>query len=176
MSEISEVEALIAKKKWKAAHDRLLEELTLAPSDHWLWMQLSLTSYEQHDYEKAETYARRAVELQPDCPLALWHYAGSLSMTGKEDTALAVWLLILGMDLERVAHGECGEGMDWAMQLVNDVHYRMGRLYQHQGKRGLARASFQKYLHNRSHGVGSIYEIADAKKHLAAVSPAPAAP
>ena len=70
-------------------------------------------------------------------------------------------------DLEEVAYGECGEGMDWAMQLINDVHYRMGRYFQWKGDDERARASFAKYLHNRSHGVGSIYDRKPVEEYLA---------
>ncbi len=51
-------------------------------------------------------------------------------MNGREDAALVIWTILRDMDLEEVAYGECGEGMDWALQLLNDVHYRVGRYYQ----------------------------------------------
>jgi hypothetical protein len=60
--------------------------------------------------------------------------------------------------------------MDWAMQLVNDVHCRIGRYYQWKGEPELARASFLKYLHNRDHGVSSIYDREAVKKYLADLS------
>jgi hypothetical protein len=88
-------------------------------------------------------------------------------MAGRESAALAIWTILLDMDLEEIAYGECGEGMDWAMQLVNDVHYRMGRYFQWKGEEKQARASFEKYLHNRAHGVGSIYELKRAEEYLA---------
>ena len=130
-------------------------------------MTLSLTFYEQKKYEKALQCSKRAVELQADCPLALWHYAGSLYMTGREDAALAIWTILRDMDLEDVAYGECGEGMDWAMQLINDVHYRIGRYYQWKKDAERACVSFKKYLHNRDHGVGSIYDKKKVMEYLA---------
>ena len=78
-----------------------------------------------------------------------------------------MWTLLLEMDVEKVAYGECGEGMDWALQLLNDVHYRIGRYYQYKGDWANARKSFDKYLHNRENGVGSIYKREDAEVHLA---------
>jgi hypothetical protein len=88
-------------------------------------------------------------------------------MTGRESAALATWTLLLEMDLEEVAQGECSEGMDWAMQFVNDVHYRVGRYYQRHEKVEQARESFEKYLHNRAHGVGSIYDSRQVEELLA---------
>jgi tetratricopeptide (TPR) repeat protein len=130
-------------------------------------MHLSLTYYEQKKYEIALKCSMRAVELKPGCALALWHYAGCLEMTASEDAALAIWTLILNKDLEEVAYGECGEGMDWAMQLLNDVHYRMGKYFRRKGQNEPARESFKKYLHNRSHGVGSIYDKKQVESYLA---------
>jgi tetratricopeptide (TPR) repeat protein len=134
-----------------------------------------LAYYESRRYEKALECAKRAVELQANCPLALWHYAGSLFMSGHESSALVIWTLLLDMDLEDVAYGECGEGMDAALQLINDVHYRVGRYYQWKGDRENACVSFRKYLHNRAHGVGSIYDAEQVKRYLRQLAPEPAA-
>jgi tetratricopeptide (TPR) repeat protein len=160
------IERLVEQKKWGEARSLIMDELVSAPTDHWLWLTLSLTYYEENQYETALQCSKRAVEYQPDCPLALWHYAGSLFMSGREDAALAIWTVLLDMDLEKVAYGECGEGMDWALQLLNDVHYRMGRYYQWKGRPELARASFEKYLENRRHRVGSIYDAGQAEEYL----------
>src|SRR5438270_398815 len=126
---MAEIEKLLAEKKWKKARSRIQEELITAPGDHWLWVHLGLTYYEEKHYEQAVICSKRAVELRPDCPLALWHYAGSLFMNGNESGAIVIWTVLLDIDLEEIAHGECGEGMDWALQLVNDVHYRMGKYF-----------------------------------------------
>jgi tetratricopeptide (TPR) repeat protein len=163
---MTEIESLIDKRKWKQAQQRLYHELAQSPTDHWVWFNLSLAHYEQGQYETALKCAQRAVELRSQCPLALWHYAGSLYMTGHEQQALAIWTILLTLDVEEVAYGECGEGMDAALRLINDVHYRIGRCYQHQGKQDLAIQSFEKYLHNRAHGVESTYDDAPIKALL----------
>jgi tetratricopeptide (TPR) repeat protein len=147
----------------------LHEELIYDPADHWLWLTLSLTYYEQKKYEQALKCSEWAVHLEPACPLALWHYAGSLSICGHGASALAIWTSILSMDVEEVAYGEHGEGMDWALQLINDVHYRLGRHYQSIGRDDLA-AAFGKYIHNLERGLGSIYDLATARRHLAKAS------
>ncbi len=169
---MTDVEKLIQEKKWARARALIQEELVSAPTDHWLWMTLGLTYYEQKRYDKALACSKRAVELQPSCPLALWHYAGALFMSGRESAALAIWTILLDMDLEEVAYGECGEGMDWAMQLINDVHYRMGRYFQWKGQDDQASASFEKYLHNRKHGTGSLYDAKPVADYLAGLAPA----
>ncbi len=169
---MTEIEKLVERKQWARARALVQEELMSAPTDHWLWMTLSLTYYEQKKYEKALQCAKLGVEFEPTCPLALWHYAGSLYMSGREDAALTIWTILLDMDLEEVAYGECAEGMDWALQLINDVHYRVGRYYQWKKDPERARVSFEKYLHNRAHGVGSIYDKKLAEEYLALLTPA----
>jgi tetratricopeptide (TPR) repeat protein len=166
-SEAKIIERLLNAEKWPQAQALLHRALIHAPTDHYWWMMLSETYYEQFEYETALECSKRAVELAPQCPLALWHYAGCLSMTGQERAALAVWALLLNRDLDEVAHGECGEGMKWAMQLLNDVHYRMGFIHYFLSEDAQARISFEKYLYNRSRGVGSIYDAEEVKKHLA---------
>lgn len=166
----TQIERLIEQNKWSKARALIQEKLISAPTDHWLWMTLSLTYYEQKQYEKALECSKLAVQYQPDCPLALWHYAGDLYMAGHEDAALVIWTMLLEKDLDEVAYGECGEGMDWAMQLLNDVHYRMARYYEWKDKPEQARVSYEKYLHNRQHGVGSIYSMKEVEKRLAALS------
>jgi tetratricopeptide (TPR) repeat protein len=167
---MTRIESLLKAKKWKQAQALLYRELADAPTDHWIWFSLSLTHYEMKEYDLAMKCGQRAVELQSNCPLALWHYAGSLYMNGQASQALAIWTIMLGLDLDDVAHGECGEGMDSALRLINDAHYRMGRCYQHLGKTAQASESYEKYLHNRSHGVHSAYDDAPIKEFLAGVS------
>jgi len=151
------VERWIARKSWSKARAAIQELLVYHPADHWLWMHLGATYYEQKQYDKALKCCEHAVQLQPDCPLVLWHYAGALHMAGRSSAALSIWTNILNQDVETIAYGEHGEGMDWALQLVNDVHFRMARCYQHLGNLELAKQSYEKYLHNRRHGVRSLY-------------------
>ncbi len=165
-----QIERLIQRKKWQQARALLQDELVFAPADHWIWLTLGLTYYEQKQYEKALACSKRAIELEPNCPLALWHYAGCLFMTGQESSAYAIWSLLLSRDLEDIAEGECGEGMDWAMQLVNDVHFRLGRYFEWKNDPESARASYEKYLHNRAHGVGSIYDERQARLRIADIA------
>jgi tetratricopeptide (TPR) repeat protein len=163
---MSKIEKLVATKKWTVARAAIQAELLSSPTDHWLWTTLGLTYYEQRQYEKALSCSRRAVELAPSCPLVLWDFAGCLYMNGQDSAALTIWTLLLSMDVDEVANGEDGEGLDWAMQLLNDVHYRMGKYYMRKGEYENAKASFMKYVNNRAHGVGSIYDEKQVKSYL----------
>jgi tetratricopeptide (TPR) repeat protein len=152
------------------ARSLIQEELISAPTDHWLWATLSLTYYEEKKYEKALECSKRAVQSEPECPLALWHYAGSLYMAGRPSSALTIWTMLLDKDLDEIANGEHGEGMDWALRLVNDVLYRVGSYYQWVGTNELARGYFLKHLQDREHGVASTYDLDDVTLNLERVS------
>jgi len=167
---------LLAQKKWAKARALIQDELLSDPTDHWLWTTLGLTYYEQRQYEKALKCSKRAVELAPNCALVLWDYAGTLFMCGREASALAIWTLLLEMDFEEVANGDCSEGEDWALQLINDVHYKMGKYYEWKGDVQNARSAYEKYLHNRSHGVGSIYDSDEVRRYLHKSSPLTTSP
>lgn len=164
------IASLLDKECWPAARKVILQELEHDPANHWLLTRLSLTFYEQREYKKALSYVKRALALRPDCPLVLWDYAGTLAMLGKTKAALNVYQKLIDRGVESIAYDECGEGLDWAMQLLNDCHYRMARCYEFLGDKKAAQLSYLKYLHNRSHGVGSIYDAKKAEAGLAAVS------
>src|SRR5260370_31402840 len=102
---MNEIERLIEAKKWAKARALILEELVSAPTDHWHWMMLSLTYYEGRRYENSLTCAKRAVELQPDYPIALWHYAPALFMPRPAASALAIWTLLLHKGPDVGAYG-----------------------------------------------------------------------
>lgn len=164
---MADIQKLLDSEQWEKAQEAIQRELLVKPDDHWLWFTLSSTFYERKEYDMALRVSQHAVRLAPDCPLALWHFAGALYMTGHEQDAFAIWLTLRSMDLEEVAHGEHGEGMDWAMQLINDVQYRIARYHQYVGQDDLAKESFRKYLHNRRHGVASIYDQKVAEDFIA---------
>src|SRR5262245_55551651 len=88
------IERAIADKNWKEARSLIQDERLPQPMDHWLWMTLGLTYHEEQEYEKAVPCSKRAVQLAPNCPLALWHYAGSLDMAGHGASALALWIML----------------------------------------------------------------------------------
>ena len=79
------IETLIGKGDWKSARRAIEKQLDREPDDHWLWSRLSAVKYEQRDYEGALAAAEKALEMVPDCPLALWSYANALDMLGRQE-------------------------------------------------------------------------------------------
>jgi hypothetical protein len=128
---------------------------------------LSLAYYEAKEYDKALKCSQTAVELEPGCALVLWHYAGSLFTSNKGHLALPIWIRLLDMDVEDIAFGYHGEGMDRALQLVYDVHYKLARYYEWAGQPALTTRSLQKYIHDRKHGVHGIFSVDYAQADLA---------
>ena len=82
------IESLIAADDWKGARRVITTALQREPNSHWLLSRLALTYYEEFEYERALALERQALELAPNCPLALWGYAGSLEMLDRPREAL----------------------------------------------------------------------------------------
>jgi tetratricopeptide (TPR) repeat protein len=66
----AEIESAIERDDWPGARKLIEEELAKDPDDHWLLTRLSLTYYEQFDYQKALDLSERALSIAPECPLA----------------------------------------------------------------------------------------------------------
>ena len=164
-----------AEATHKSRTEFLLDSARAAATDALLDRNLFVLGREDfRTFEKALKAAEHALHLAPNCSLVLWHYAGALTMNVREFEALEVYEKMRTMDMDEAAYGEHGEGMRWAMQLMNDVHFAMGSLYHWLSEDEKAKISFGKYLHNRQHGVRSIYKIAEVKKYLADMEREPA--
>ena len=160
------IEALVEKEDWENARKAILEELDAEPDSHYLVSRLSLTYYEQRQYETALHYSREATKLAPRCPLVLWNHAGALEQTGHEREAIRIWKRLLRRGVERIAHGPCGEGIRQAEALLNDCRYRIGKTYYFLGRPALAWRYMHAHLAHRRRGLPSIYSRADVLWNL----------
>ncbi len=163
------IEALIDKDQYKEARQLLFRELKKQPHDHFYLSRLSLTFYEERKYSLALTYAKKAHELVPNCPLVLWEMAGALDMLGKEEEAIDTWKKNLRRGLKRVAFGRCGEGMADARSLFANSRYRIGKAYKDLGNVRMARIYYRNYLKDRGNGAKSIYNKQVATKEYRAL-------
>lgn len=58
----------------------------------------------------------------------IWGYAESLEMLGRESEALTAYRRLLRRGEERIAFGDCGEGLQWARSLIADCYYRIAQI------------------------------------------------
>lgn len=154
-----EIESLLAKRQWQRARRRIRAELRKNPRHHWLLARLSSTYYEQRQYRRALTIAKRAVALKRQCPLALWDLAGALEAVGRQSEAMMIWKRLLARGTKRLAYGPCGEGLAWAGSLVNDCRYSLACAYREQGAVKLAERYLDEHIRHRRRGVRSIYAL-----------------
>ena len=160
------IEALIEADDWKTARKAIITALRKTPDSHWLLSRLALTHYEEFDYKKALKRDEQALRLAPNCPLALWGYAGSLEMLGREREAIKIYSRLIKRGAKPIAYGECGEGLARARGLIADSFYRMATCYESLGQRKKALAAFETHLDLRGPGCQSIYPLSDLNKEV----------
>lgn len=157
------IESLIAADDWRGARRLIHAALRRDPESHWLISRLALTYYEEFNYGRALDYDRRAYAIAPHCPLVLWGLAGSLDMLERYDEAISIYRRIVRRGKQRLAYGECGEGLARARGLYADALYRMSMCYSAKGNRRLALVHLERHLDERGPGCHSIYPLDDIR-------------
>ena len=160
------IEDLIDGEDWENARNAILAELEVNPDSHYLISRLSLTYYEQHQYDIALRYSMKAMKIAPHCPMVLWDYAGALEQTGHEREAIQIWKRLLRRGVERIAYGPCGEGIRKAEACLNDCRYRIGKTYYFLGQYLISWRYMHSHLEHRRRGLPSIYSRADVLMNL----------
>jgi predicted Zn-dependent protease len=157
------IENAIKAEDWRKARKLVQKELRQSPNDHWLLTRLALTYYEERQYHAALWLESKALKLAPYCPLVIWGHAGSLQMLGRESEALKLYRRLLRRGEEKIAFGECGEGLQWARSLIADCYYRIAQILENRGQRKRALAAYEEYLSRRRRGHRSIYSLRAVK-------------
>ena len=160
----SDIDSLIDSENWRAARRLLRAALRLDPVDHWLISRMALTYYEEFNYSRSLKCELQAYAIAPHCPLVLWGLAGSLYMLGRENEALALYRRIVRRGKQKLAYGECGEGMARARGMYADCMYRISRCYGATGNRRLAITYLKKHLAERGPGCQSIYSLDEIRR------------
>jgi hypothetical protein len=161
-----DIEICFRDLKWREARKLILTELALFPRSHWLTTRLSTTYYEERKYKKALVVSKRALKLDPQCPLILWDYACVLDMLGEEKSAIAVWKRLLRRGEKAVAFDKCGEGIRWARSLLNDCRYRIGVSFLDVGNKVLGKQYMVEHLRYRRPGIPSSYSMKDVREAM----------
>ncbi len=151
---------------WNSAKNFLLTKLKKEPNNHWIITQLGESYYELREYETALKYTKKAVNLAPNCPLALNNYAVVLYIHEKDHLAIKIWKSLLSRKTKNIAFDECGEGINATKSLLNDIRMRLAKAYLAIDDKQKARKYFKKYLENRQKGLFSNFTKREAKKEL----------
>lgn len=162
------VNRLFEKEKWEAARKLLLKALDSTPDDHWLLTRIGTTYYEERDYATALDYTKRAVELDPECPLVLWDLAGTLAMLKRYPEAAYSYLKLLRRGMA-IGSDECGEGAEWARALLTDTLFRLAECCRRMEKYDLARSFLVGHQQLVSLGNVSLYSQEDVQQEYEAL-------
>ncbi len=170
------IESLIREEDWKRARKAITVELRRDPESHWLWSRLSAVKYEQRDYRGALEAAGRALEIVPDCPLALWSKAGALEMLDKPKDALRLYTQLFERGSGQLKNPdedalECWEGPAWTAGLIADCLFRAAGCLATLGDRSGAVNYYLRFLNFRDLGAQGIYTREDARKELKKLMP-----
>lgn len=164
------IEEAIERDDWQKARTLIRQWLRVKPNDHWLLTRLGLTYYEQKQYKRALLYSLKALQIEPYCPLSIWDYAGTLAMLGRQKEALSIYRWLISWGEDRLAYGQCGEGIQAARSLIADCFYRIAGILEEQGQRKRAVAALREHLSRRTRGTRSIYPLSEVKRRYAKLS------
>jgi tetratricopeptide (TPR) repeat protein len=132
---------------------------------------LAIAYYELREYEKALSLSERALKFNSRDFLVLDYHACILSVIeGKEQEAIKLLKRIIHTDLNKIAYGPNGEGMNWAKSIVNDCRMRLALVYQSINKKKEALKLVNEHLENRQRGVFSNFTKSEVVKRLKLLS------
>jgi tetratricopeptide (TPR) repeat protein len=160
---MAKIEGAIETSQWDNARALIERELDREPDNHWLLARLSTTYYEQQQYGKAATIARKAEKIAPDCPLVLWDLAGALYMLDHYDNAIALYSRITECGIDNLSFGKHGEGKGRGRGLYADSLYREALCFHRIGSTEKAFSLIKKSLKARGPGCFSIYPISQVR-------------
>ncbi len=157
----TQIDDLIRGEQWVKARALIEEELTREPDSHWLLTQLGATYYEQRQYKKALGLFLKSLEFVADCPLTLWHLAGTLDALGYHTGALRIFTWLL--ETKKTPNDDsCWESAAWTDALKTDCVYRIGICLQHLARKEKAEACFRRYVDLLLAGAAGSYPIGNA--------------
>jgi len=155
------INSLFEKEQWKIAQSYIEKQLfTMIPSDisrHWWMARLATALYEQRNYTAAGIYARRALKISRNCPLALWELAGVNDMIGREEEAIIIYKKIIRLGEASWPEEVCWEGIEKKKSLIADCKYRISKCYNYLGDTTRAELYSRDYADDVKSGSESIY-------------------
>jgi hypothetical protein len=163
---VKRINRLRDKEDFKGAR-RLIRDLRRAdPDDHWLMTKMAQVYCRERRYAEALRWSRRALALEPRCPLARWDYAGINWEVGRRTTALRAWEGLVKGGAKAHMRGPCGRSRAFARSMVTDCHLMEGWYREHRGDLAGAIRKFRLYVRRRESGSGSCYSLRDQRQEL----------
>jgi len=159
------IDDLFRRSRWAAARERLQRERAKDPNNHWVLTQLGVTFYEDRRYREALPLFLESLAIVPDCPLTLWHLAGTLDALGKAAKARDIYVWLLESD-KSPEDDPCWESEEWTIALKVDCTYRLALCFKHLGKNRSAALWFRQYVTLLSDGFDGSYSAEDALSQI----------
>jgi tetratricopeptide (TPR) repeat protein len=160
-----QIDGLIMRDQWEKARALIEKALEKEPASHWLLTQLGETYYEQRQYKKALGLLLKSLDIVPDCPLTLWHLAGTLDALGYAAGALRLYTWLL--ESKKTPEDDpCWESTEWTDALKTDCVFRIGVCFQHLRRKDKAEACFRRYIDLLLAGAAGSYPIEEALRHI----------
>jgi tetratricopeptide (TPR) repeat protein len=160
-----QINGLLEREQWVKARALIQKELKREPDSHWLMTQLGATYYEQRQYKKALGLLLKSLDIVADCPLTLWHLAGTLGALGYHTGALRIFTWLLESQ-KTSSDDSCWESAAWTDALKTDCVYRIGICLQHLARNDKAEACFRRYVNLLLAGAAGSYPIDDAMRRI----------
>jgi tetratricopeptide (TPR) repeat protein len=160
-----QIDELIDNEQWQQARALIEQELRGEPDNHWLLTRLGETYYEQRHYKQALPWLLKSLDIVPDCPLTLWHLAGTLDALGYHAGAVRLYTWLLE-SRKMAADDPCWESTEWTAALKTDCVFRLGLAFQHLRKKDKAEHCFRQYIDLLLAGAEGSYSAEEAMRHL----------
>jgi tetratricopeptide (TPR) repeat protein len=172
---VNPLEAFLAEQAWPAALKEIDRQLQQDPDNHWLLSRRSDVLYEMWNYESARQAAEQALAVVPDCPLALWSYAGALDMLGRTEDAGGVYIHLIHRGAQQLSDpdadaDECWEDAQWTLGLVADCMFRIAGCLARLQRTAQAFRLYAHFLSIHVLGARGLYSRKEAVTKIAQLS------
>jgi len=150
---VRKLDSLLDQGEYSTARKLLRQRLKEAPGDHWLMAKMASTFASEGRHRDGLRWVRRALRLEPKCPIALWHlayiYEGRRHYVG----AVRVMKGLVSRPIRAyVASGPCAQSERWARDFVTDCYMMLAWVEQCRHRHNQAADAYRKHMSRRLKG------------------------
>jgi tetratricopeptide (TPR) repeat protein len=160
-----QINDLIESEQWEKARARIEKALRREPDSHWLLTRLGETYYEERQYKRALALFLKSLAIVADCPLTLWHVAGTLDALGSPAAALRIYTWLV-KSKKTASDDPCWESPEWTDALKTDCVFRIGVCFEHLIRKDKAADCFRRYIDLLMAGAAGSYSFDEAMRRL----------